>query len=116
MKDIKPTDNNAEGSTAFKAQKHPAKQSPTKKRFCKSVFPSLKFFPQQGLPQEIRHMVYDQVATIRFREIILRKHWIYYEDNSNASALLRSGNAWENDAGSALGVRRATEAFTLRVH
>jgi len=85
----------------------------------------VNFFPgpgTRGLPLEVRLMVYDRVVGPEIRWVGLRwigserRYRIYVVDNSSALALLRNGHVWENDASSALEVRRATEAITFRVN
>ncbi|KAF1966504.1 hypothetical protein BU23DRAFT_560197 [Bimuria novae-zelandiae CBS 107.79] len=107
--------------------------SSSKKRACtplsKGSSSSVSFFPgpeQRGLPQEIRHMIYNELVTrdvlhydgsvlynSKYHRLLHRDHWIYYEDTSCALALLRNGPVWENDASSAFVVRSATKVFTL---
>jgi hypothetical protein len=82
------------------------------------------FFPgpgKQGLPTEIRQQIYDEAVSLpwlhsKYKEIITRDHYIYYEDTSQALALLRNGSVWENDACNAPEVKLAIRPFTLHVY
>lgn len=82
------------------------------------------FFPgpgKQGLPTEIRQMIYDEAVSFpwfhsKYEKIIMGDHYIYYEDTSQALALLRNGSVWENDACNAPKVKLAIQPFTLHVY
>lgn len=82
------------------------------------------FFPgpgKRGLPTEIRQMIYDEAVShpwfhSKYRVIIMRDHYIYFEDTSQALALLRNGSVWENDACNAPEVKLAIQPFTLHVY
>lgn len=87
------------------------------------------FFPgpgKQGLPTEIRQMIYDEAVSLpwlhskykdsKYKDLLTRDPYIYYEDTSQALALLRNGSVWENDACNAPVVKRAIQPFTLHVY
>lgn len=65
-------------------------------------------------------MIYDEVNTSEwsregYHRLNFFGHWIYYARTSQALALLRNSDVWENDVSSALSVQRATKSFTLVV-
>ena len=82
------------------------------------------FFPghgKQGLSAEIRQMIYDEAESLprlhsKYKVIIMRDHYLYYEDTSRTLALLRNGSVWENDACNAPEVKLAIQPFTLHVY
>lgn len=75
----------------------------------------------QSLPTEIRQMIYDEAVSspwyeTKYRKLVTRDHYIYYEDTSQALALLRNGSFWESDACNAPEVKLAIQPFTLHAY